>query len=154
MTNRQAANIGGKQGVILTMTGLGIAQILMALIFSDLFWFTGFEYILNVIVGTLLFLANGYIFGRIAGQMILLKKWHPAIAGPLAAVVILMFTAFLAGWVGFFQEGIRYIGTGQNPFADYVLTPVLAVTIFGGLPALLTGIWFGYRIRKMGSSIS
>lgn len=154
MTNKQAHNIGGRQGLIFTMIGLGIAHILMSFIFSDLFWFTSFEYVLNVVIGALTFLANGYIFGRIAGQLILLKKWHPAIAGPLVALLILTFSAFLAGWIGFFQEGTAYIGTGQNPFEDYVLSPVLAVTIFGGLPALLTGVWFGYRIRKLGSGTS
>lgn len=63
-------------------------------------------------------------------------------------MAILMTTAFLSSWIRFFQEGIHYVGTEQNPYQDYILKPVFWIFFFGLIPVFLVGIWFSRQIKK------
>ncbi len=47
-----------------------------------------------------------------------------------------------------YSEGIDNIGTQGNPFFDYIFKPMYSVLIFGLLPVLLVGIWFGRQIKN------
>jgi hypothetical protein len=157
MTATEAKRIGGKQGLIFGGLGILIAQLIMtAMISADksffkaFVWFLEVDYRLNLFIGCIIMLFFGYYYGTIAGKAILLKQRNFVFVGFLCAIAVLLTTAFLAGWVGFFQEGIDNIGTNDNPFEDYIFKPLFWVTLFGIIPALLLGIWFGGQIKRKG----
>jgi hypothetical protein len=68
--------------------------------------------------------------------------------GTVCGVGTLLTVAFLASWVGFFQEGLAKVGTNATPFADYVAKPLFSVSMVGFLPAALVGLWCGNRIKR------
>lgn len=154
MTEIEAKRIGSRQGLISVGIGLFIAQLIMTWFSSDngivngFFWFTTFSYNLNLIIGAVIMLISGHLFGQLAGKAILIKKRNYIMTGFLCGMAILMTTAFLSSWTGFFQEGIHHIGTEQNPYQDYILTPVFSIFIFGLIPVFLVGIWFGSQIKN------
>ncbi|WP_461069585.1 hypothetical protein [Spirosoma horti] len=78
------------------------------------------------------------------------KKWNYVLTGFLTGLAVIITTTFFASWTGFIQEGIDNIGTNDNPFFDYIFKPMYWVTMFGLIPALLVGIWFGSQIKKKG----
>jgi hypothetical protein len=160
MTEKEAKKIGSKQGLISAGLGLLIAQLIMTtLISSDkgffraFFWFTTIDYKLNIFVGAIIMLLSAHIFGQLAGESILIKKRNFILVGFLCAIAVLLTTAFFSGWTGFIQEGIANIGTNDNPFVDYIFKPLYWVTIFGIVPALLIGIWFGGQIERKGKRV-
>ncbi len=157
MTVTEAQKIGSKQGLISGGLGILIAQLIMtAMISSDqgffkaFLWFIDVDYKLNLLIGCTIMLFCGYYYGKIAGKAILIKQRNFILVGFLCAMAVLLTTAFLAGWVGFFQEGVDNIGTNDNPFEDYIFKPLFWVTLFGIIPALLVGIWFGGQIKRKG----
>lgn len=157
MTEREAKKIGSRQGLIAVGLGLLIAQLLMTALLSSyqgffkaIFWFTTIDYKLNIFIGAAIMLACGHFYGQLSGKAILIKKRNYLLVGFLCGMAVLLTTAFLAGWTGFIQEGIDNIGTGDNPFKDYIFKPLFWVTIFGAIPAFLVGIWFGGQIKVKG----
>ena len=157
----EARKIGSKQGIIAVAIGLIIAQLIMTLLISTdeglvkgFLWFTKFEYKLNIFIGAVVMLICGYFFGQIGGIQIIIKRRNHILVGFLCGLGVLLTTGFLAGWIGFFQEGIKNIGTYDNPFVDYLFKPLFWITIFGGIPSLLVGIWFGTQIKRKGKAIN
>ncbi|QNA45769.1 hypothetical protein [Lacibacter sediminis] len=155
MTVTEAKKIGSRQGLLSVIIGLIIAQLIMTgLISSDkefikaFFWFTTIDYKLNIFIGAAIMLICGHLYGQIAGTQILIKKRNFILVGFLSGMAVLLTTAFFAGWTGFFQEGLDNIGTNDDPFEDYIFKPLFWVTIFGFIPALLVGIWFGAQIKR------
>jgi hypothetical protein len=154
MNNIEAAKIGSRQGLIAVGIGLVTAQFIMTFLSWDkglikgFFWFETFDYKLNVFVGAVIMLINGHFWGQLAGKAILIKKQNYILVGFLCSIAVLFTTAFFSGWLGFMQEGIKNISTNDNPFEDYILKPLYWITIFGAIPALLVGIWFGRQIKK------
>ena len=155
MTETESKRIGSRQGLIAVGAGLLIAQFIMTLMISSdegviraFFWFTTINYKLNIFIGAVIMLLCGHFYGQIAGKQIIVKKRNFVLVGFLCGMSVLLTTAFLAGWTGFFQEGIDNIGTNDNPFEDYIYKPLFWVTVFGIIPALLVGIWFGGQIKK------
>ena len=102
--------------------------------------------------GVVLILFLGHLFGQQAGKLILIKNWNHFLVGPITGLVILFASVFLASWVGFFQEGLDFMGSYWHPFYDYIVKPVSAVMYFGAIPVLFVGLWFGYRIQGKGKS--
>jgi hypothetical protein len=160
MTETEAKKIGSRQGLISVGLGLLIAQLIMTtLISSDkgffkaFFWFTTINYKLNIFIGAIIMLLSGHFFGQLAGKAILIKKSNFILVGFLCAISVLLTTAFFSGWTGFIQEGIDNIGNNDNPFEDYIFKPLYWVTIFGIVPALLVGIWFGGQIKRKGRRV-
>ena len=154
MTEIEAKKIGSRQGLISVGIGLLIAQLIMTWVSSDngivkgFFWFTTFSYNLNLIIGAIIMLVSGHIFGQLAGKAILVKKRNYILTGFLCGMAILMTTAFLSSWTGFFQEGIHHTNSYDNPYEDYILKPVFWIFFFGIIPVFLVGIWFGRQIKK------
>ncbi len=154
MTEIEAKKIGSRQGLISVGLGLLIAQFIMTWFSSDngivkgFFWFTSFSYNSNLIIGGIIMLISGHIFGQLAGKAILIKKRNCILTGFLCGMAILLTTAFLSSWMGFFQEGISNIGTEDNPFVDYIYKPVFWIFFFGLIPVFLVRIWFGRQIKK------
>lgn len=164
MTNtalrKEAKRIGSKQGLLSVGLGLLIAQLIMTgLMWPDkgfgnaFFWFASIDYKFNIVVGAIIMLLSGHLYGQLAGIQIVLKKRNFVIVGFVCGMAVLLTTATLCGWTGFFQEGVDNIGTEDNPFNDYIFKPLFWVTIFGTIPALLVGAWFGWRVKSNGKSV-
>ena len=158
MTEFEAKKIGSKQGLISVGLGLLIAQLIMTWFSSDngiikgFLWFTSFSYNLNILIGIIIMLLSGHFYGQLAGKAILIRKRNYILTGFLCGMAILMTTAFLSSWTGFFQEGIDKVGTNDNPFEDYILKPLFWIFFFGLLPVFFVGLWFGRQIKKHGIS--
>lgn len=157
MTIAEAKKIGGGQGLICAVTGIAIAQVMMTLLVSTdagfmkgFFWFIGLGMDVNIIVGILIMILCGYVYGRIAGVQIIVKNRNFIGVGIICSVAILLTTAILCGWTGFFQEGLSDIGTGDDPFEDYIIKPFAWVATVGIIPAVLIGMWVGGRIKRRG----
>ncbi len=150
MTVFEARKIGSRQALISVGVGLLIAQLIMTLfssgngILEGFLWFTSFSYILNILIGVVIMLLSGHFYGQIAGEAILMRKRNYILTGFLCGMAILLTTAFLSSWTGFFQEGIE----NDHPFRDYIFTPVFSIFVFGIIPVFLIGIWFGGQIKK------
>lgn len=157
MTISEARKIGSRQGLISVGLGLLIAQLIMTLMITTdegfikaFFWFTNIDYWLNIFIGAFIMLACGHFYGQLAGKLILIKKWNSVLTGFLIGLAVLLTTTFFASWTGFIQEGIDKIGTNDDPFFDYIFKPMYWVTMFGLIPALIVGAWFGRRIKNKG----
>jgi hypothetical protein len=122
--------------------------------FKAFIWFTEINYKLNIFIGIVIMLLCGHFYGQLAGKAILIINRHFVWVGILCGMAVLLTTAFLVGWTGFIQEGIDNIGTNDNPFEDYIFKPLFWLTIFGTIPALIVGIWFGKQIKVKGSNYS
>jgi len=158
MTQQTAKRIGSRQGLLSAIAGLVIAQLIMTFFVSldqdfpeAFFWFSRTDYKLNLFTGSVILLLCGHFYGQWAGKAILLKRRNPILTGILCGLAVLLSTAFLSGWPGFFREGMDNLGTGDNPFEDYILKPFFWIAVFGFLPALLMGIWLGWRVQVKGS---
>lgn len=157
MTETEAKKIGSQQGLICAGLGVLIAQLIMtAMISSDqnllkaFFWFTRVNYKLNLFIGSVILFACGHFYGQFAGKAILIKRQNYILVGFLSGVAVLLTTAFVSGWIGFFQEGLDNLGTDDNPFEDYIFKPLLWITTFGVVPASIVGLWFGRQIKVKG----
>ncbi|MEL7006345.1 MAG: hypothetical protein AAFN93_27005 [Bacteroidota bacterium] len=153
----KAKKIGSRQGLISVGLGVLIAQLIMTLLISSdegiiegFFWFTDVSYWFNILVGVIIMLVCGHFYGQLAGKLILINKWNYVLTGTLVGLAIILTTTFFASWVGFFQEGLDYIGSNDNPFFDYIFKPMYWVTLVGLIPSLLVGSWFGRQIKKKG----
>jgi len=155
MTEIKAKQIGSRTALLSAGIGTLIAQIIMTCLVSldmnilkAFLWFTTVNYKLNIFVGVILLFTASYFYGQIAGKQILIKDRNHILVGFLTGMLVLITTAFLSSWVGFFQEGLDNIGTSDDPFEDYIFKPLFWVTIIGLIPAFLVGIWFGSRINS------
>ena len=122
-------------------------------LFKAFLWFTRVNYKLNLFIGAAILILCGHFYGQVAGKAILIKRLNYILVGFLTGMAVLLTTAFLSGWSGFFQEGLDNIGTNDNPFEDYIFKPLLWVTIFGIVPALIVGLWFGGQIKVKGKRL-
>ena len=152
MDRISAEKIGSRQAIKAVTIGLITAQLLMTMMVDDtsllngFLWFTEDDYALNVVVGAICFYVCGYLFGQRAGYEIIIKQRNHLLIGFICGFISLVTATFLAGWLGFFQEGAgKYHG-----FSDYIITPVVVVSVVGILPCLLVGFWLGYQIKKRG----
>ena len=152
-----AEKIGSRQAIKAVTIGLIIAYLIMALpsiaddgLIKGLFWFLNVSFKFNLLVGVICMYLCGHFFGRRAGYEILINKRNNFLVGFICGLLIIVTTTFLTSWVGFFQEGVDNIGSDDNPFEDYIVKPVFWVLIFGLVPCLFVGLWFGYSIKKRG----
>ena len=152
--SRPSKKIGSKQGLKSVGIGLSIAQLIMTLFnsvqgfFWAFFWFINVSFSLNIAIGVIIMITLGYFYGQSAGEEILIKKRNCFGAGIKYGMVTLLMTSFLASWIGFFQECTNSSDTLIQSFENYIITPVFSIFIFGFIPVLLVGIWFGWQIKK------
>ena len=109
MTENEAKKIGSQQGLICAGLGIVIAQLIMtAMISSDqnflkaFLWFTRVNYKLNLFIGVVILLLCGHFYGQFAGKAILIKRQNYILVGFLIGMAVLLTTAFLSSWTGFF----------------------------------------------------
>lgn len=88
-----------------------------------------------VVIGPLI----GHFAGAWAGKKILLHRWNAWLVSPLLGFACVWATTFVFSLVAYFDEGI-YGSYPEEAVRDYILNPMLSVTIFGGLFILITGL--------------
>jgi hypothetical protein len=152
MTKKDAMRIGSNEGLLSATIGIVIAYSIMGLFTANVFWLTEISFKINIFVGVFILLICSHWAGRLSGRLILIRQFHPIIVGPLAGMAVLLVTAFLSGWLGFFQEGLDN-SNYYDAFEDYIFKPLYWVSILGLLPALITGVFFGYRIKRKGRNL-
>ena len=151
MKHECAQSIGRSQAVKAASIGLGLAYLIMAGIDGNLGWLGCLpDWWPNLAVATVLMYLCVYVYGGWAGAAILEKKQDAGWIGTVYGICSLLTVAFLASWVGFFQEGLAKVGTNDNPFAAYIAAPVFWVSVVGLLPAALVGLWFGNSVKRAG----
>lgn len=149
MTPEIAKNIGIKKAMQSATIGILIAFLIMTLFAGgSLQWMVEWNYWINIIIGIGIFYGLAYLFGKNAGNEILIKKMDSDKVGAKYGLLTLIITAFLVGWTGFVQEGMEPYDTFWNSFRDYIFKPFFWITLIGFLPAFLVGILFGKWIKK------
>jgi hypothetical protein len=152
----RAEKIGSRQAIKGVTIGLIIAQLIMTLLSSDngfingFCWFMHFNYNLNLLIGAFCMYLCGHLFGQRAGYEIIINSKNSLLVGFKYGLLIIVTTAFLSSLTGFFQEGIDKIGKDDDPFVDYIFKPVFWIFIFGIIPCLFVGLWFGNSIKRQG----
>lgn len=144
----QAKKIGSRQALKAITAGLIVAYILMAFIEEDAWWLFGFEYAWTMVLAAGITCASGFLFGRMAGVTILIKKRNALLTGIACGFFIVWTSTFLTSLIGFFSEGV---GTA-DAFVNYIGKPLWLVTMFGSLPVLFVGLWFGSSVKAKGNA--
>jgi hypothetical protein len=156
---RTARQIGQRLAIKSALIGVLIAYLIFGwLMYSwdqkllnALLWIFKAEFWYNVVVGAIGLLTMAYFFGRLAGVEILLKGKSELWTGVKYGFLTLVTATLIGSSVGFIQEGLNNIG--GNPFYDYYFKPMYWVMIFGILPVIIVGFWFGRQIKKRGLEI-
>jgi hypothetical protein len=149
MTPEIAKNIGIKKAMQSATIGILIAFLIMTLFAGGSpQWMVEWNYWINIIIGIGIFYGLAYLFGKNAGNEILIKKKDSDKVGAKYGLLTLIITAFLVGWTGFVLEGMEPYDTFWNSFRDYIFKPFFWITLIGFLPAFLVGILFGKWIKK------
>ena len=162
MEIKTAKHIGQRLAIKSGLIGLLIAySIFGGLLYSwgmellkAVFWIFEVEFWYSLLVGAIGLLTLAYIFGRFAGVEILIKKRNELLTGIKYGLLILVTGTLIGSSVGFIQEGIDNFGGFTNPFYDYYFKPMYWVTIYGIVPVIIVGLWFGRQIKKQGLKIS
>ena len=155
MTRAEVRKIGGRKGLISSVIGLVTSYLIMAVMTGvggrgmDLGWIADAGMKLNIVLGAVIMLVSGYLWGQMAGIAILINKKHHLVAGILCGIWALMTAAFLSGLPGFLIEGMPWKYSIKEGFESYVVKPFIWITIFGAVPAVLVGVWMGWRIKRI-----
>ena len=145
--------IGYTQAFKAITVGLAIAYLIMALMAGPL-WLFQFDYAPTIIFATVVIYITGYYFGGLTGIWIL-KQNRPAILfGIIGGFLIVWSATFIGSLIGLVKEGLPNQSEISEPFHDYVYKPMALVTMFGFLPIVLVGIWFGLSVKKNGDKVS
>lgn len=118
-----------------------------------IFWILDVEFWYHLLIGAVGLLAMAYFFGQLAGVEILVKKKNELFTGIKYGLLTLVTGTLIGSSVGFVQEGIDNIGGFSNPFYDYYFKPMYWVIMFGVIPAMIVGLWFGRQIKIQGLKI-
>ena len=155
MDKRRAKGIGSKAGLKAVAAGIIMGQIIMTVLsmndgpFKAVAWFLNTEFIYNVIFFLIVAVIAGHLFGQSASKAILINHKNYNLEGGKFSLFTLATSATISSCISFLIEGTDKIGTkGETPISDYIVTPVFMVLLFGLIPALIVGYWFGKQIRK------
>jgi len=121
--------------------------------FNAFHWFTRINYWFNLLVGALRLVLAGYFYGRLAGINILIKKKNYEWIGIAYGLLTLWIGMLMGSTVGFLDEGLDNIGTGDNPFVDYYYKLLFWVACFDFIPEIIVVLWFGRRIKLNGKKV-
>ena len=162
MDKGQAKLIGQRLAIKSALIGLTIAYIIFGgLIYSwdekllkSAFWIFDVDFWYHLIIGAIGLLTMAYFFGQLAGVEILIKRRNEFLTGIKYGLITLLTGTLIGSSVGFIQEGLDNIGEFSNPFYDYYFKPLYWVTMFGIIPVVIVGLWFGRQIKKQGLKIN
>lgn len=158
---KTAKKIGQRLAIKSALIGIVVAYIIFGgLIFSwdlkllkAIFWIFDVHFWYHLLIGAFGLLIMAYFFGQQAGVEIIVKNRNELLTGIKYGLFTLLLGTLIGSTVGFIEEGIDNIGSFGNPFFDYYFKPMYWVTIFGIVPVVIVGIWFGRQIKKQGLNI-
>lgn len=160
MDIKTAKQIGQRLAIKSGLIGIMIAYAIMAWMISwdanlnkAVFWIADVDFGFNVLVGAIGLLTMAYFFGQLAGVEILVKKKNEKWTGIKYGFLTLTTGTLIGSSVGFIQEGMDDTGGFSNPIYDYYFKPLWWVTIFGTVPVIIVGAWFGRQIKKQGEKV-
>ncbi len=153
-----AKRIGQQLAIKSGLVGLSIAYVIFGFViysmgeklFKAVFWIFNVEFWYHLVIGSIGLITMAYFFGKLAGVEILFKEKNQYLTGVKYGLITLLTSSFIGSSVGFIQEGIDNIGGFGNPFYDYYFKPMFWVIMFGLIPVILVGLWFGRQIKKKG----
>ena len=145
--------IGYRQAFKATTAGLMIAYLIMALMAGP-FWLFQVDYAKSIIFATVIIYIAGYYFGGLTACWIIKEKRPAIIFGITGGFLIVWSATFIGSLVGLEQQGLSNKTEIGQSFHDYVFKPMAVVTMFGFLPIVLVGRWFGLSVKKYGNKIS
>ena len=145
--------IGYTQAFKAITVGLLIAYSIMATMAGPL-WLFQFHYAPTVIFSAIVTYLAGYFFGGLTGIWILKHKRSAIFTGIIGGFLIMWTGTFIGSLVGLVNEGLPNQNEISEPFYDYIYKPIGLVTMFGFLPIILVGIWFGLSIKKHGDKLA
>jgi hypothetical protein len=143
-----AKKIGYKQAFKAITVGLIMAYVIMAFMGGPA-WLFQFDYAPAILFAVLMIYVSGYFFGGLTGDWIINKKRPAILVGIFSGFIIVWSATFLGSLIGFFKEGLGDPSPLGNPVYDYICQPMVLVTIFGFIPIVLMGIWFGTSIKRL-----
>lgn len=143
MTIKEAKRLGSQEAIGSVFIGFVIAYLIASPFFGGLLWIAKSNFKENLVIGMVIMLVSGYIYGRRAGYEILIKKRDHTWVGFKYGFLTLFTTAFFSGWIGFFREGIY-----EPDSFSYIFLPLIWITVFGIVPVVLIGFWFGRQIKN------
>jgi hypothetical protein len=137
-----AARIGSRYVRNAMFVGLGLAMLIFLLIGEgkpeavfDLVMDWPVQAFICLVIGPLI----GHVVGAWAGKKILLYDWNAWLVSPMVGFACVWATTFLFSLVGYFNEGIHGWDS-EHAVRDYIVNPLLSVTLVGGLFILLESI--------------
>lgn len=139
--------IGYRQAFKAITVGLVIAYIIMALMAGP-FWLFQFDYAPTILFAAIIIYIAGYFFGRLTSIWISKQRRLAILFGIIGGFLIVWTATFFGSLVGFMNEGLPNNSEISEPIHDYIYKPLALVTIFGLLPIIIVGIWFGLSIKK------
>lgn len=149
-----AIQIGRTQAIKSSLIGLVTAYLLMAgILMGDslmdaLLWIRMVDFWPNLLVGLAGLFLSAYVFGGWAGKEIIEKGRNHYFVGIKYGLIILFFGSLFGNTVGFVTEGLSELGQG-SPIIDYYVKPLYWIFIFGLIPTIIIGCFFGRRIWKL-----
>jgi hypothetical protein len=157
MDKRKAKHLGSKFGIRSVTAGLIMAQVIMSVFFynkSDgiikaILWFTEKDYWLNLLAGIAILYLCGYFYGQASGKQVLINHKNYNLVGFKFAMFTLVTSTVISCCINFLMVGVDKVGRqGEHPITDYILNPILFILLFGLIPSLIIGFWFGKQLRK------
>jgi len=144
--------IGYTQAFKAITFGLVIAYVIMALMAGP-FWLFQFDYAPTILFAAVMIYIAGYFFGGLTGIWILKHKRPAILFGIIGGFLIVWTSTFIGSLIGFMNEGLPNQSEISEPIHDYIYKPMALVTMFGFLPIIFVGIWFGLSVKKNGEKI-
>jgi len=133
--------------------GLLIAYSITSLFGGGLFWLFEFAYSPTILFAALMTYVAGYFFGGLTGIWILRDNRSPILFGIIGGFLIVWTATFMGSLIGFVKEGLPNQSKISDSIHDYLYKPMALVTMFGFLPIILVGMWFGLSIKKIGQKL-
>ena len=141
--------IGYTQAFKAITLGIALAYVIMALMAGPL-WLFQFDYAPTILFAATMIYIVGYFFGGLTGVWILKHNRSAILFGIIGGFLIVWTATFIGSLIGFMNEGLPNQSEISEPIYDYIYKPMALVTMFGFLPIILVGIWFGLSIKKKG----
>ncbi len=148
-----AKRIGYRQAFKAITVGLLIAYGLMAET-AGVFWILDFRYNLTLLFTAFVLYGFGYLVGGSAGKLIIINNYPAVAVGILSGFLIILAATFVGSLIGFFKEGLPNHSSLSNTLEDYILRPLMMVSLGGFLPIAGIGIWYGLSIRRKGRRLN
>ena len=139
--------IGYRQAFKAITVGLVIAYVIMALMAGP-FWLFQFDYAPTILFAAVMIYIAGYFVGGLTSIWISKQSRLAILFGIIGGFLIVWTGTFFGSLVGFMKEGLPNNSEISEPIHDYIYKPLGLVTIFGLLPIIIVGIWFGLSIKK------